>query len=83
MSTTCDSCGKNTWTDSNGCSSCHAMPHWMKSHAKHLGVKVSTPKPKRRSFWDWFTGAGLIPCPDCRREVSRRADKCPGCGRPL
>lgn len=25
----------------------------------------------------------LIPCPDCRRMVSRLAQACPGCGRPL
>jgi hypothetical protein len=25
----------------------------------------------------------LIPCPDCRRMVSRLAPACPGCGRPL
>ncbi len=25
----------------------------------------------------------LIKCPDCGREVSDRADKCPSCARPL
>jgi hypothetical protein len=28
-------------------------------------------------------GPSLVPCPDCRREVSRLAINCPGCGRPL
>lgn len=28
-------------------------------------------------------GPNLVPCPDCRRPVSRFAQACPTCGRPL
>lgn len=35
----------------------------------------------KRSFWQWFTGQGVVPCPDCGRDVSRTAKMCPGCGR--
>lgn len=27
--------------------------------------------------------AGLVPCPDCGRQVSPRAQSCPNCGAPL
>lgn len=28
------------------------------------------------------SGASLVKCPDCEREVSKAATSCPGCGRP-
>jgi hypothetical protein len=27
--------------------------------------------------------SNLMPCPDCRRMLSRQAQSCPQCGRPL
>ena len=44
---------------------------------------ASAQPQKKRSFWQWFTGQGVVPCPDCGRDVSRTAKACPGCGRPF
>ncbi len=40
------------------------------------GDEPATPSPCREA------ARGLITCPDCRREVSRRAAECVHCGRP-
>ncbi len=56
---------------------------WASSVIRQPSTPPTVRVPKKRSFWDWFTGAGLVPCPDCGRDVSRTAKTCPGCGRPL
>jgi len=51
--------------------------------ASSVTRQPASAQPQKRSFWQWFTGQGVVPCPDCGRDVSRTAKTCPGCGRPF
>ena len=47
------------------------------------GVVVFAFKGKKPGTACGRQNTKLQPCPDCGREVSRRAASCPGCGCPL
>jgi DNA-directed RNA polymerase subunit RPC12/RpoP len=68
----CDACGQNIVIDEAGAGCIVECPK--------CGVRVLVPVPSEQAA---TTSSTLTQCPDCSREVSKRAAACPHCGAPL
>ncbi len=55
------------------------MAAWAKVSSLLSEIEASVPPPPSSSR----PTSNLIKCPDCQKEVSKLAQSCPGCGRPL
>lgn len=55
------------------------MPAWAKVSSLLTEIEASTPPPPAATS----PTTNLVKCPDCLKEVSKLAQSCPGCGRPL
>jgi len=55
------------------------MAVWAKVSTLLLEIEASAPTPPTAPS----PTTNLIKCPDCQKEVSKLAQSCPGCGRPL
>jgi DNA-directed RNA polymerase subunit M/transcription elongation factor TFIIS len=82
----CPHCGKDVFATGSVCVHCGQSIHKQERSKDHHSIPVAAQDFAKLRDQLGITStppAKLVRCPDCGREVSRRAATCPHCGAPL